>query len=148
MPPRHLAFALCLAAAGAAPAFANQHAVPGGQFLTAWDLDADGAATLSELEEMRGTVFDMFDADENGVLDAGEYEAFDETRAADMENHAAGGQGGRMLQRVADGLGLVPNDADGDGAVTRAEFIAGTAAWLAEIDRTGDGVVTTDDFGR
>ena len=38
-------------------------------------------------------------------------------------------------------------DGNGDGAVTQAEFVAGTDRWFALRERTGDGVVTTADFG-
>lgn len=133
----------------AGAASANSHGmVPGSQFLNAWDLDADGAATLAEMEEMRGTVFFMFDANEDGMLDGAEYAAFDEARNNDLQNHEGPPQSRARMQQVADGLGLAPNDANGDGSVTLAEFLAATPAWLDAIDRDGDGVVTSADFGR
>lgn len=129
---------------------ADQHGggVPGAQFMTAWDLDADGQATLDELTEMRGTVFAMFDLDESGILDAEELGWFAEARAADMENHEGGPQGRQRLQQVGDGLGVEANDRDGDGQVSLAEFIDATPDWLTAIDRDGDGVVSSADFGR
>lgn len=39
-------------------------------------------------------------------------------------------------------------DANGDGNITRAEFIAGREAKFAKFDRNGDGVISKDDFGR
>lgn len=39
-------------------------------------------------------------------------------------------------------------DTNGDGTVTRDEFVAGTDAWFARQDRNGDGTITTDDFMR
>ncbi|KAF0174313.1 MAG: EF hand domain-containing protein [Rhodobacteraceae bacterium] len=39
------------------------------------------------------------------------------------------------------------NDTDGDGLVSRDEFMAKTADWFAKMDRNGDGNVTVDDFG-
>lgn len=139
--------ALCLVVAQ--PALAQTRPTPGEQFLVTWDLDADGTATLAELEEMRGMVFGMFDADADGILTAEEYVAFDEMRAADRLNHqGGGGQGRGVSARLSDGLALAENDADGDGAVTLAEFIAGASPWLATIDRDGDGGVTTADFAR
>lgn len=140
--------AVVLTALSTSASVAQQPGVPGAQFLTTWDLDADGTATLAELEEMRGMVFVMFDADEDAILTAEEYSAFDEARANDMANHQGGEQGRGVMQRVADGLALAPNDADGDGAVTLAEFIGGTQAWMAGIDRDGDGAITSADFGR
>lgn len=53
---------------------------PGSHFIENWDLNADGTVTHAELEEKRGDVFYMFDADENGMLNADEYASFDEAR--------------------------------------------------------------------
>lgn len=39
-------------------------------------------------------------------------------------------------------------DADGDGRVTRAEFVAHRTAQFDKMDRDGDGVVASDDFAR
>lgn len=136
-----LALALCLLAA---PALAQQ-GTPGQHFIDNWDLDQDGTVTADEAAQQRDDVFYMFDIDENGVLDAEEYVAFDAARATDLEGQGAMGRG--VMQRAADGLGLAPNDADGNGEVTREEFIGNAAAWIAEMDRNGDGVVTTADFG-
>ena len=40
------------------------------------------------------------------------------------------------------------NDIDGDGQVSRAEFMARTPDWYSAMDRNGDGTITTADFGR
>lgn len=118
---------------------------PGEHFLLNWDLDEDGAVTVAEATERRGDVFFMFDADENEVLDAEEYVLFDETRAEDMKNNAAGhrGGGGRMQK----GLTLTFNDVDGDGQVSKAEFLARTGDWITMVDRDDDGMITASDFG-
>jgi Ca2+-binding EF-hand superfamily protein len=39
-------------------------------------------------------------------------------------------------------------DANGDGMITRAEFLAARSARFAKMDRNGDGAVARDDFGR
>lgn len=39
-------------------------------------------------------------------------------------------------------------DADHDGRISRAEFVAARAADLAKLDRNGDGVISRADFGR
>ena len=39
-------------------------------------------------------------------------------------------------------------DVNGDGIVTKAEFLAGRNARFDKMDRNGDGVVSRDDFGR
>lgn len=130
----------------AAPAWA-ENAQPGAHFIENWDLDGDGAVSLDDITTRRGDVFLAFDADENGALDAEEYGFFDEARAADMEN-AEGHGNGKGLRRAAEGMTLAFNDTDGNGEVSREEFLAHSGDWLAMIDRNGDGSVTTADFGR
>jgi hypothetical protein len=130
----------------AAPAFA-QNNVPGQHFVENWDLDQDGAVTVAEATERRGDVFYSFDHNEDGFLDAEEYGYFDEARALDMENMPGHGHGQGAVQQAADGMAMQANDLDGDGLVSRDEFVGSAAAWVATMDRTGDGVVTTADFG-
>jgi Ca2+-binding EF-hand superfamily protein len=118
---------------------------PGSHFIENWDLDGNGTVSLDEVTERRGDVFVMFDQDENTSLNAAEYVLFDETRAADMENNAGGhGRGG---QRMQEGLTLAFNDTNADGEVSMEEFIANSAAWIAQVDRDGDGEITAADFG-
>lgn len=127
------------------PLAAAAEDTPGSHFIENWDLNEDGSVSLEEITERRGDVFFMFDQDENDSLDAEEYVLFDETRAADMENNAGGhGKGGQRMQQ---GLTLAFNDTDADGAVSKEEFIANSAAWLAQVDRDNDGVITAADFG-
>jgi uncharacterized membrane protein YkoI len=128
-------FPLAVAAEGA----------PGSHFIENWDLNADGTVTLAELEEKRGDVFYMVDADENGMLNADEYAAFDELRAADMENQGDHAQG--KMGRVQEGMTMTFNDTNDDGQVSKAEFLAKAADWLTIIDRDESGDVTSADFG-
>jgi len=123
-----------------------QQGNPGGHFVENWDIDSDGQVTLAEATERRGDVFLTFDADENGVLTAEEYDLLDEARALDMaENGMGKGAGNR---NPANGMLREVTDADGDGNVTRDEFLNAVPAWFAGMDRNGDNVVTTADFGR
>jgi len=119
---------------------------PGEQFLQNWDLNQDGTATIDELREMRGNVFFSFDADEDGYLDAEEYLPFDEARANDVANYEAGQR--VQMQKVAGAMSLPASDLDGDGRVSAAEFRTGADAWFATLDKTGDGGITLEDFGR
>lgn len=133
-----------------APLAAFAQGGPGEHFITNWDLNEDGSVTLTEAIERREMVFDMFDNDQNGTLDTVEYGYFDETRAADMDNNGGGqevgghGQGGQRLQV---GLTLAFNDTDADGVVSKEEFLAHSGDWIAMVDRNGDSVVNTADFG-
>ena len=40
------------------------------------------------------------------------------------------------------------NDVNGDGQVSRDEFMTRTNDWYVQMDRNGDGTVTKADFGR
>lgn len=127
-----------------APAIA-QNNQPGAHFVENWDIDDDGAVSVEDIKNRRADVFFTFDADENGVLDAKEYVEFDAARAADMENNAGHGKG---MRRASQGMTLVFNDSDENGEVSRNEFLDHSGDWFAMLDRNGDGVVTTADFGR
>lgn len=135
---------------------------PGAHFVERFDQNGDGAVTLEEAQTMRDNLFTTFDADGNGLLSPEEFDAFDAMRAADQEEMRAemGGKAGDgMGQRMGQGMGMGMkraeggmmrsfNDADGDGAVSREEFVGRTADWFAMMDQTGDGTITEEDFGR
>lgn len=135
------AFALVLST-GAGIAQQNPAAV---RFLENWDLNKDGIVTVEEATEMRNDVFYTFDSDENGELNDEEHQMFDEARDNDV-NEMPEGPPRRIIQMIADGMSKPVNDANGDGVVTGAEFEAGAAIWLQSIDKTGDGIITIDDF--
>jgi len=132
--------------ASVSPAFAQQ-GVPGGHFIDSWDTDGNGAVSLEDITARRSDVFYMFDANEDGILDAEEYVAFDEARANDMAVNGGHGKG-NALERASVGMTLDFNDTDGNGAVSQAEFLARAGDWIALLDRDGDGQVTHADFGR
>lgn len=140
--------ALVIAALAVGTATYASGGQPGVHFIESWDSDSDGQVTLAEVTERRGDIFNTFDENDDGTLSAADYVMFDETRAADHEGQGQGkgGQGG--AKRAAVGMTLDFNDTNQDGAVSRDEFIARTADWFGMIDRNGDGIVTTADFGR
>ncbi|MDT8854601.1 EF-hand domain-containing protein [Paracoccaceae bacterium Fryx2] len=137
-----------------------QTGTPGQNFMAVWDLDADGRVTVAEATEQRGNVFASFDADEDGRLTGAEYDLLDEARANARERNGMGhdmrGKGFGRGQGLGLGMGgngsanagmeRVFNDADGDGMVSRDEFLARASDWLAMMDRDGDGAVTAQDF--
>lgn len=159
-----LASALALFAAGATA----QTVTPAEMFMAQWDLDGDGAVTLAEAREQRGTIFGMFDADDNGAYSAEELASIDEhklmqleagmgpghQRPAGMAPPAGRGPGNgpgkapqaqSFFQPAAEGMAMF--DANHDGTVTRTEFVAGTDPWFQLRDRNGDGVLSPADFG-
>ncbi|MGV6846839.1 MAG: EF-hand domain-containing protein [Marinibacterium sp.] len=142
---RTLLLATVLAVPMALPLYA-QPGQPGAHFVENWDLDENGSVSLDEVTERRGDVFLSFDADENGKLDDEEYAVFDQARANDMEGQQGHGHG--AMVRAETGMHKDFNDANGDGYVSRDEFMSKSGEWFQMIDRNGDGVVTTADFGR
>lgn len=132
-------------------AFAGQQ--PGGHFVEIWDQDSDGQVTLAEATERRSDIFASFDDNNDGFLSTEDYAAFDEARAADQKNHKQGMRQGkrkgmRKGQSGQAGMEMDFNDVNNDGKVSLDEFTSRTAAWFSMMDKNGDGVVATDDFGR
>lgn len=129
-------------------AFAQQGS-PGSHFIEQWDINGDGQVTLAEAEEKRGDVFGMFDEAEDGVLDDADWAAIDAHLTTEMEGKGAAadlGRGPGKLIRTS--MTAAFNDADADGKVTRAEFIGATKTLFSQIDRNGDGLMTSADFGK
>ena len=166
MMKRTLSFAaLTLALSSGAFAEAGN---PGAHFVQNWDDDGDGVVLLEEAKTKRDNLFTTFDADEDGKLTPEEYAAFDEMRAADQDamreemgamagggmGHGKGmgqgmGQGmGKGMMRAEGGMMHGFNDTDGDGLVSREEFVSRTPDWFAMMDSDGNGKITEDDFGR
>jgi len=136
-------------------AYAQQN-IPGAHFIENWDFNEDGQVTKAEAVERRGDIFTTFDENDDGILSASDYAAFDEARDADHEAVQQGddaeqgkgkGQDGGKYGR-GQGMALQFNDVNGDGQVSRDEFIDRTDDWFAMMDKNGDGTITADDFGR
>jgi hypothetical protein len=71
-------------------------------FMNNWDLDGDGAVTLSEVKERRQNVFAAFDANDDGYIDAKERTAMDDMRRTE---HASMGDDNMKLPRHGQGRG-------------------------------------------
>ena len=126
-----------------------QQGQPGENFLDQWDMDGDGSVTLDEALEKRAEVFDMFDQDDDGALDATDWQLITEHLALEGGGEGisqAMGKGPGKLMHAA--MELSYNDANGDGVVTKEEFTTATKTLFPQLDRNGDGVLTTADFGR
>ncbi|MHA6323643.1 EF-hand domain-containing protein [Roseivivax sp. CAU 1753] len=137
-------FPLVLTTSLGCAALAQQNA-PGAHFIENWDLDGDAQVTVEEATQKRAEIFRMFDQDENGALDGVEYDLFDETRNADMEENAGGAAG--PMRGVSQAMSREFIDTDKDGLVTEAEFLSRVPAWFGMMDRDADQRITTSDFG-
>lgn len=118
---------------------------PGAHFLSVWDLDRDGTVTLAEAQEQRTNVFNTFDENTDGLLDAAEYAVFNAHREKDAQLNGKGHGGG--AQKMHEGMAMAFNDVNADGQVSMDEFLAQAEGWLAMVDRNADGAVTQADFG-
>ena len=140
---------------------------PAAHFMEQWDGNADGQVTQAEAQTKRGDVFYMFDQDGDKALNAAEWALVAEHMQAEMDAKAetrpgtgagngagqgagkgmGGGQGGRGPgQAIHAAMTPEFNDADGDGRVSEAEFLAATDRLFAALDRNADGAVSQADF--
>ncbi len=111
---------------------------PGG-FMRALDANNDGAITRGEFDAGRATRFAAQDADRNGSL------AGDELRRPRGPDGARGGPDGgrgRGDRGERHGPGRMNPDANNDGVITRDEFLAGPIAMFDRMDANDDGRLT------
>ena len=141
--------AAALALCATAPSLAQQ-GNPGQHFLEQWDADADGRVTPEEVASKRADVFAMFDQGSNQVLSAAEWALAEEHMVLEIGN---GGQGHGMNmaapgKAVHEAMTPAFHDADGNGEVTLEEFEAASARLFPMLDADGDAAVTSADFLR
>ncbi len=167
-----LAFGLSLAAlAACGVAFAQQAA----QHDHAAGRPAAGPVTKAQAQEMAGAMFDRMDANKDGKVDASDREARrTEMKAAMFQRMDAnndgqisrdefmafkpGGPGGGMgghgmhgpmgghgMGRGMGGMIMRMADGNGDGTVTREEYMAAFSKHFDEVDANHDGTITPEE---
>lgn len=103
--------------------------------LSRLDTDGDQAISREEAAAGRERMFERFDRNGDGVVDAGEIQLVRDRIAA--------------MARMADSMILLRSqrlDTDGDGGVSKAEFEA--AGGMFDLaDRNGDGSVSAAEIG-
>lgn len=145
----------------AVPASAQGNGQRGANFIANWDVSNTGYVTLEDMQTRRGDLFDMFDQDGSGYLETDELAEMAETvamqdasRAERQAEQRAERQQGRGQGRnanptgevVHDAMSLEFNDADGDGRISKPEFLAATKRLFDMLDVNGDGRLDLSDF--
>lgn len=116
-------------ALGAAGAGLAQHGQGRGVHgLRLLDTDGDQAVSRAEIEAAAASRFAAIDADRDGQATVEEIRRYREQQRAERQQ--------RRLARL---------DADGDGRISQAEFVARRLAQMERLDRNGDGVLDADD---
>lgn len=129
-----------------------------GDIFTAFDADEDGKLSASEynsFDEARaadqaGMQQDMAGMGQGNGTGQGNGQGNGQGKGKGKDKgHGQGGMGQGMMNGNPEEGGMMRafNDTDGDGLVSRDEFMAKTPDWFAKMDRNGDGNVTVDDFG-
>ncbi len=112
------------------------------------DRNGDGFVDRGEFRRVRAARFDRMDANRDGKVTVTE---FRERRAGDRRRLAALATSPKrdpeMLEAAAE-QAYRELDRDGDGAVTRAEFMEAGEARFAQTDRDGDGRISRDEWAQ
>ena len=126
------------------------------------DVDRDGQLTQKDRDLRRQQRMDdrfaALDSDKNGQISKAEYVAGHQARAEKRDeagkpegrgwgggHHRGPGRGGMMMRHGGQG-GPGFGDANKDGTITKAEFMAGPLAMFDKADTDKDGFVTADEM--
>jgi Ca2+-binding EF-hand superfamily protein len=125
-----IALATSGCALGAARAVAQARQPDPGQMLERADANGDGAVTREEFTQARAKLFERLDRNEDGFW----------TKDDTPRLVARRGRGERI------GQALIALDKDGDGKVSREEFVNTPGLMFARADRNGDGTVDAQEM--
>ena len=109
--------------------------------ISSWSFGSGDTIAWSDVEELRKTIFETFDADGDGALNSDEYTAFDKARAEAAEKDASS-----LLLRAVSGLGRENTDLNLDGSVTRSEMETALRTWFERVDANKDSVITKGEY--
>ncbi len=95
-------------------------------------------------------MFDMLDADNDDAVSREEFEEFKADIMARFERRAGRGEGRDHASRMRDRAEArwSAMDADGDGSISKEEFVGHMPERLAKADADGDGRITREEFDK
>lgn len=102
------------------------------------DTNGDRALQFSEIQAARANIFDRMDVDGNAILDRDEIENVRKVARSHAAQSRKGSRQGGFLGdgNLAERARLI--DADGDGKISRAEFVAYLPERLRAADKDGN----------
>jgi hypothetical protein len=112
--------------------------------LGAADYDGNNTVTRAEVERLQSEEFAFRDRNGDGYLDQADASPTRQRLAAMRSEGAEGGPRRRAPRAV--GEGREPVDADGDGRVSRAEFLGRELGGFDRLDANGDDAVSPDEI--
>jgi hypothetical protein len=130
---RGLAIAMAVAVLGGDAAQAQEAGRFTDVMFARIDANRDGVLTRAEMQAARSHMFDRLDANHDRVLTAAEAQA----AQARMQQRTA--RFSRLAAMPDRGSRLAGLDRNGDGLVSRDEFVSATP-WFDRLDTTGRGV--------
>lgn len=113
--------------------FKASHAEHQKGHFTKLDENQNGVIERSEIAKMPEEHFTRIDTDKSGTLTAAELQA------GRPQHHGKGGKEWHEKRGL-------PGDADNDGAVTKAEAVAGAQKFTQKLDANSDGKLTQDEL--
>ncbi len=103
------------------------------------DADKDGSVSAEEFKAFRNQKFADADKNNDGNIDAGEYEAHSKAMAEQRKKAM------EMAKKKKTKKHFDKMDADGDGKISKAEFDAKGERSFIRMDKNDDGVLNKDD---
>lgn len=113
--------------------------------LQAADANGDNSITRAEVEALQIEMFEWMDRNGDGVLSSADRSPLHQRLAA---LHEASGEerGRRHGRRGGRGDRLQRHDENGDGQISRDEFLNGAFEVFDRLDTNGDNVITPDEL--